>query len=152
MQWEAMKRALAMGQVDAARVQFVTHFSTGGQFIGFASQLVEVLDDRPRARAVLRNALADPAAQDQLSRSRIGDCAVLIGDTELAFEAMQSAFVEARGLMMFEMWHPIYARMRPDPRFKRMLVDVGLIDYWRRTGDWGDFARPVGETDFEFIL
>lgn len=151
MHWEAIKRRIALGQTDAAREQFAAHFGQDGPLLGFASQLVEVFDDLPGARAVLRKALADPALQDQLSRSRVADCAALIGDTDLALEAMRGAFVEARGLMMIELWHPIHAPLRSDPRFKQMLVDLGLVAYWRRTGDWGEFARPAGETDFAMM-
>jgi hypothetical protein len=27
--------------------------------------------------------------------------------------------------------------------------ELGLVDYWRASGKWGDFARPVGTDDFE---
>jgi tetratricopeptide (TPR) repeat protein len=151
MRWEAIKRRMAMGQLAVAREEFVAQFRKGEGLPSFASQLAEVVDDRPRASAVLRKALAEPTAQDQLSRSRVADCAVLIGDTDLAFDAMDAAFVQARGVMMMELWHPIFIGLRSDSRFKRLLVDTGLADYWRRTDDWGDFVRPVGESDFELI-
>ena len=28
---------------------------------------------------------------------------------------------------------------------------MGIFDYWRVTGKWGDFARPLGDDDFEII-
>jgi hypothetical protein len=30
-----------------------------------------------------------------------------------------------------------------------MLRDIGLVQYWRATGNWGDFCRAVGAADFE---
>ena len=27
--------------------------------------------------------------------------------------------------------------------------ELGLVDYWRAVGDWGDFCKPVGDDDFE---
>ncbi|MEO6080496.1 MAG: hypothetical protein ABIQ86_12040 [Steroidobacteraceae bacterium] len=39
--------------------------------------------------------------------------------------------------------------MRTDPRFKEIVRDVGLVDYWRTSGNWGDFCKPVGTADFE---
>jgi len=151
MQWEAIKRSIAMGELDAAREKFVGHFGKGADFAIFASQFVEDFADLSKARAFLIKALEDPALQDQLSLSRVADCAILIGDTDLAFEAMHRAYVEKRGLMMIEIWHPIHAPLRSDARFKQMLIDVGLVAYWRRTGDWGEFFRPLGSDDFEVI-
>ena len=29
------------------------------------------------------------------------------------------------------------------------MIETGLADYWRQTGDWGDVCRPVGDDDFE---
>jgi hypothetical protein len=31
------------------------------------------------------------------------------------------------------------------------LRDLGLVDYWRTSGNWGEFARPVGTEDFEVV-
>jgi len=30
-----------------------------------------------------------------------------------------------------------------------MMRDIGLADYWRTIGNWGDFCHPVGKDDFE---
>ena len=27
--------------------------------------------------------------------------------------------------------------------------ELGLYDYWRKSGKWGDFVRPRGDDDFE---
>jgi hypothetical protein len=27
--------------------------------------------------------------------------------------------------------------------------ELGLADYWRASGNWSDFARPLGTDDFE---
>ncbi len=39
--------------------------------------------------------------------------------------------------------------LRADPRFKEIVRDVGLVDYWRASGNWGDYCKPVGNDDFE---
>ena len=49
------------------------------------------------------------------------------------------------------MWRPIHAAMRQLPGFKQLLHDIGLVAYWRETGDWGDFCRPLGTDDFECV-
>jgi len=47
------------------------------------------------------------------------------------------------------LWHPSLADLRMDPRFKAVLTDLGLIDYYRATGHWADCVRPIGDDDFE---
>jgi hypothetical protein len=27
--------------------------------------------------------------------------------------------------------------------------ELRLVDYWRSSGNWGDFCRPIGRNDFE---
>ena len=41
--------------------------------------------------------------------------------------------------------------MRKLPGFKDLLRDLGLVDYWRKTGNWADFVRPIGDDDFECV-
>jgi cell wall assembly regulator SMI1 len=53
--------------------------------------------------------------------------------------------------MLIDFWHPNFAPLHRDPRFKQMVIDLGLADHWRKTGNWGDFARPLGGGDFELI-
>ena len=46
-------------------------------------------------------------------------------------------------------WRPVMRDLRTEPGFKALVKDMGLADYWRATGNWGEFCRPVGENDFE---
>jgi hypothetical protein len=50
---------------------------------------------------------------------------------------------------MASLWYPHMAAVRRAPGFKDLVRDLGLVDYWRETGEWGDFCRPVGADDFE---
>ena len=36
---------------------------------------------------------------------------------------------------------------RKTERFKPLVQDIGLVDYWRERG-WGDYCRPLGDDDF----
>ena len=38
---------------------------------------------------------------------------------------------------------PSAAAMRRDPRFVGLCAKLGLVDHWRSTGEWPDFAREV---------
>jgi hypothetical protein len=49
----------------------------------------------------------------------------------------------------WELWLAPYSGMRSLPGFKELMLEVGLVDYWRQTGDWGDICKPVGDADFE---
>jgi hypothetical protein len=46
-------------------------------------------------------------------------------------------------------WLPVLAPVSKGPRFKEIMRDFGFLAYWRATGKWGDFSRPVGKDDFE---
>jgi hypothetical protein len=35
---------------------------------------------------------------------------------------------------------PDTVAMRRDPRFVGLMRDLGLVDYWRRSGNWPDFC------------
>jgi hypothetical protein len=39
--------------------------------------------------------------------------------------------------------------LRANPRFKDLLRQLGLVDYFRASGNWGDFCKPLGTEDFE---
>jgi adenylate cyclase len=44
-------------------------------------------------------------------------------------------------------WHPTYAEVRKTERFKKVVRDLGLVDYWRARG-WPAQCHPVGQNDF----
>lgn len=46
------------------------------------------------------------------------------------------------------LWHPSYAPVRKTERFKALMRNVGLVDYWRAKG-WPNLCKPVGTDDFE---
>jgi len=35
------------------------------------------------------------------------------------------------------------------PAFEDSLRNAGIVDYWRASGNWGEFCPPVGADDFE---
>jgi len=44
-------------------------------------------------------------------------------------------------------WWPVPSAVRKTERFKRLVRDAGLVDYWRARG-WPDLCHPVGTDDF----
>jgi hypothetical protein len=66
------------------------------------------------------------------------------GHPKLAVELLRIAHERPAGgygIRMF--WHPALAEARKLPEFARLVADVGLVEAWRESGEWGDFCRPV---------
>jgi DNA-binding winged helix-turn-helix (wHTH) protein/TolB-like protein len=70
-----------------------------------------------------------------------------LGDVDGAFAASD------RYATAFHTYDPIYppylflpqtAAMRLDPRFMKLAARLGLVDYWRTTGNWPDFCAEPG--------
>jgi adenylate cyclase len=78
---------------------------------------------------------------------RIATIASVLGDPELAFENLvkpkENICIDAN------FWLPLHHGVRQLSAFKKYIRDIGLYDYWRTTGNWGDFCKPVGDNDFE---
>jgi hypothetical protein len=114
-------------------------------------EVLEVFDDADAARALVRGDLEASLAQGGVS-NRLGGkvtFAAYFGEPELALAAWRAGARDVIGVRIMHIWTPLYASMRALPGFKDLVRDTGLLDYWRTTGEWGEFARPLGEDDFE---
>jgi adenylate cyclase len=81
-----------------------------------------------------------------ITRIFLAHVASELGGAELAFESL----LESRNDdVLTAFWHPIHRDIRQLPAFKTYVRDIGLYDYWRASGNWGDFCHPVGDDDFE---
>jgi hypothetical protein len=112
----------------------------------------DVFFDRASALNLLRASAVDSANQDPTRQMLCFLYAGHYDDTALALAAMRcSALNKTSGFMTSALWWPDLAATRQLPDFKNIVRDLGLYDYWRKSGHWGDFARPVGDDDFEII-
>ncbi len=112
--------------------------------------LPDLLTDVEAARRAIRRAFDDPASQDPSRLWVISVYADHFGDGDLAFAALERC-CELRSTLVYGYWTPFETGLRQDTRFKKLIRNLGLYDYWRASGHWGDFARPVGDDDFEII-
>jgi hypothetical protein len=109
-------------------------------------EVFEAMDEPERARALLRQAAADPANQST-RQITLAFHAAQFGADELAIDLLRRP---GAGLS-FHLWFPCLRRARRLDGFKQLIRERGLYDFWRQSGKWGDFARPVGSDDFEII-
>ena len=109
-----------------------------------------LLDDAAAALAELRRQYANPANDSPQHHLVIACWADYFGDPELALSAWRR-ICAGGGIVTLGsvLWMQCFRSTRRLPGFKELLRDVGLVNYWRTTGDWGEFCHPVGDDDFE---
>jgi TolB-like protein len=151
IEWRAITRAMVLKDDTLVRQRFAAAFGEDVAFMPFAPALLKVIDQPDNALAIVRAAFDHPACQDAGRMGAIATWAIYYGDEDLALKALRRGYVELYGPTVADIWSPVFAGPRRDPRFKDILRDIGLYDHWRRTGKWGDFARPVGDDDFELF-
>jgi tetratricopeptide (TPR) repeat protein len=71
-----------------------------------------------------------------------------VGAAERDLEVVEQQIVNRYIFMLSSLWNPQYASIRKTERFKRLVRNAGLVDFWRARG-WPDLCRPVGSDDFE---
>jgi TolB-like protein/tetratricopeptide (TPR) repeat protein/predicted Ser/Thr protein kinase len=106
------------------------------------------IPDRQGMLAVLRKAVeaGEDGAPDIAPKM-----ADALGDRDLALTGLRSHVTRIRGRTgtWWQPWLLPHSGARADPRFKELMREAGVADYWRQSGKWPDFCRPVGEDDFE---
>jgi TolB-like protein/tetratricopeptide (TPR) repeat protein len=119
--------------------------------VSFFRDLGAVLHDRNAMLAFLRSAAAD-------STYRGGaELADALGDADLASATLRAAMERRKGFKeghmdygdYWALWLAPYSGLRAHPEFKKLLIETGLAEYWRRSGKWGDACKPVGADDFQ---
>ena len=73
---------------------------------------------------------------------RIALWAAYLGDDAMALRSLN----RAKDPWVF--WSPVLGRVRQTDEFKQILIDAGIVDYWREFG-WGSFCKPAAGDDFE---
>jgi adenylate cyclase len=87
---------------------------------------------------------------DNLSSAEFSNIALIaayFGDPELSLDARKKA-VRLHSMGLQFIWIPVMKEVRQLPRFKELMKEIGLLDYWKEYG-WPDLCHPVGDGDFE---
>jgi adenylate cyclase len=67
-----------------------------------------------------------------------------LGDADEAFARARTLFIDEQSGGHEILFTPATASLRADPRFMPLMRDLGLLAYWRDTGEWPDFCREAG--------
>jgi TolB-like protein/DNA-binding winged helix-turn-helix (wHTH) protein/tetratricopeptide (TPR) repeat protein len=111
-------------------------------------RMLELLDDREAALAELRRLKPDAARSGGFwVNNPLGLWAAYFGDPELALTFFEASTRDSCNT--FLLWNPLLKDMRRLPRFKTLVSNLKLVDYWRSSGTWNEFCQPRGEADFE---
>lgn len=105
-------------------------------------------NDAKGALEILRAASVEPAYGTAPQQAMLAWWLAYYGDPDAAIAALWRAYVEHSGAGAW-LWLPVLAEVRRKPKFKSLVRHLGLVDYWRSTGEWNDFSRPIGTNDFE---
>jgi hypothetical protein len=150
----ALARALNRREQDmrSAERQFDLYLKNETLPMSFTRELRTLLRNPEAARALIRKALDVPDNRQPLKQFFIALYADSFGDLDTTLRGLRnSAFLELdeRSPWLPLLWFQFQTPVRTEPRFKEMVRDLGLVDYWRTSGNWGDFCRPTGGEDFE---
>ncbi|MGW8368472.1 MAG: winged helix-turn-helix domain-containing protein [Gammaproteobacteria bacterium] len=108
--------------------------------------LVRYIDDPAQGLPLLRDFVASPDPTMVLWPTMLSPWAAYFGDDELVLEMYRQEVPYATGNTISR---PIFAGMRRLPGFRDLVRDVGLLSYWRESGNWPDYCRPLEREEFE---
>ena len=157
----ALQNAMAVNDLQA--IHALTQTPLGNEDVGRAinREMGPLAGDKPALRAALKRAWSDPANRTVFGSLTIAVWFAYAGVPELALEALHTAvdaypYSSAKIWTFSEsdwthrtQWRPLMREVRRLPGFKDLVRKLGLAGYWRKSGAWGDFCRPLGEDDFE---
>jgi hypothetical protein len=112
--------------------------------------VMKPLLDRPAEALAKLHQLA-PAATSVVDVGEIATWAAYFRDSKFAFELLprMDSFRTGRGRALpLLLWNPLMSDVREMPEFKKLVRDMGFVDYWKEYG-WADLCKQVGQDDFE---
>ncbi len=154
IQTMALIRAISRRDEAAIRQELLTQIDTARLTRPINEAMLRHYQDPPTALAELQRQLDDPVSLNSsvVVVMMISVWADYFGDPELAVKAIEKLPALVGNSFNWIVWRPIHRDMRRLSEFKSLVRAWGFEDYWRTTGNWGDYCRPVGLDDFECDL
>jgi DNA-binding winged helix-turn-helix (wHTH) protein len=147
MELAAVVRALGQGDLDVIKERYRRYRETDWGRPG-DDELFAVMDTRAAALEVLRSQIGDWQSPSSMPPFLAAAWASYYGDQALAIDGLRASpesLFATGGLP----WEPVFAATRRTAAFKALVRDFGYVEYWRESGAWGDFCRPLGDSDFD---
>jgi DNA-binding winged helix-turn-helix (wHTH) protein len=135
------------GRADPAAVKAQLQRLNKAMPLPLYDQLLDNFEDPDAELALLRETYdADPSGGVFLASwlDRYGDPA-------RAADALYHHYMEQHRSMYAELWE-FSPAARSQRRFRQLMMDLGLIDYFRDTDVWNDYCQPLGKDDFDCSL
>ena len=120
---------------------------TNLSYIGLYAPVLAEFDTPERILSILRDVYRDENLQWIRKPHDIAMLAAYFGDPQFALKVkgQEVRFSTAR---MAALWYPVMSEARRLPEFKKLVIELNLVEYWRAYG-WADACRPLGDDDFE---
>ena len=110
---------------------------------------MQLLDDREAALLKLNTLIIEPEHQTPLNQSIIAIWAAYFDDPELALRGLRGINLNL-SVLLTNAWLQLFSDTRKLPEFKEILTQLGIVNYWRSTGNWADACKPIaGGLTFE---
>jgi tetratricopeptide (TPR) repeat protein len=71
-------------------------------------------------------------------------CSTWIGEADMVFDLLLGEGVPTEA-QFFPLFHADAGILRQHPQFRKLVVESGLLDYWRKWG-WSDYCEPEGKS------
>jgi TolB-like protein/Tfp pilus assembly protein PilF len=113
----------------------------------FQSAAREHLDSPESGIAILRERYDSGENISTFALLQISVWSAYFGDPDFALDVLEDT-IRLNAQNTLHLWLPAMREVRRLPRFRELVREIGLVDYWQEFG-WSDLCRPVGASDFE---
>jgi adenylate cyclase len=151
-EWFSFSQALATQDHAEVKARLAGMIVNSPSPLALNQELLDVFDDPDGAIAWIRQKLMNPSPEMRGRTILFAFLAAYFGAPEYALELQRRYFLGTeQTATMVNIWHPVFAATRKLAGFKDLVRDLGIYDYWRQSGKWGDFAQAKGDDDFEIV-